>query len=184
MQPQPSWGPSWRGLGSVKPGPRSLDIAAVARDHYEAVFRFCVRRVGMDRAPDVAQETFLTAQKVLHKFRGDSSLLTWLFGIAHNECRRDRRQLKLDPVPLEIDPSRPAAGVGEDALVDREVLRQAMMRLSPEHREVVMLHELDGLTYEEVAQILAVPVGTVKSRLHHAFLNLRKTIFPATEEVR
>jgi RNA polymerase sigma-70 factor (ECF subfamily) len=159
-------------------------MAAIARDHYDAVYRFCARRVGADRAADVAQETFLTAQKVLHKFRGESSLSTWLFGIAHNECRRDCRRFRLEPVTLEIDPSRPFAGESEGALVDREVLRLAMARLSDDHREVVLLHELEGLTYEEVAVILEIPVGTVKSRLHHAFLNLRKSIFPAAEEVR
>ncbi|AIE86558.1 RNA polymerase sigma factor [Fimbriimonas ginsengisoli] len=169
---------------NVKPRPGALDMAAIAREHYEAVFRFCARRVGVDRAADVAQETFVTAQKVLHKFRGESSLSTWLFGIAHNECRRDSRRGRTEPMLLEMDPAQPAIGVHEDALVDREVLRQAMARLSTEHREVVMLHELDGLTYEEVAGILGVPVGTVKSRLHHAFMNLRKTMFPAAEEVR
>lgn len=159
-------------------------MATIARDHYEAVYRFCARRVGGDRAADVAQETFLTAQKVLHKYRGESSLSTWLFGIAHNECRREFRKFRTEPAMLDVDLVAPATGEGEDALVDREALRQAMARLSSEHREVVMLHELEGLTYEEVAAILSIPVGTVKSRLHHAFLNLRKAIFPATEEVR
>lgn len=159
-------------------------MATIARDYYDAVYRFCARRVGPDRASDVAQETFLTAQKVLHKFRGESSLSTWLFGIAHNECRRDARRNRVEPVTLDIDPMHPCSGDGEDAMVNREVLRIAMSRLSEDHREVVMLHELDGLTYEEVAVILGVPVGTVKSRLHHAFANLRKTIFPAAEEVR
>jgi RNA polymerase sigma-70 factor (ECF subfamily) len=90
----------------------------------------------------------------------------------------------MDPVLLEIDPTKPSNDEREDALVDREVLRQAMAKLSSDHREVVVLHELDGLTYEEVAQILGVPVGTVKSRLHHAFLHLRRVMFPAAEEVR
>lgn len=161
-----------------------MDIADIARDHYEAVFRFCVRRVGRDRAPDVAQETFLTAQRVLHKFRGESTLSTWLFGIANNECRRDCRRLRIEPALLEIDVESPAGGDSEEALVAREALREAISRLSPEHREVVVLHELDGLTYEEVAVILDVPVGTVKSRLHHAFLNLRRVMYPAAEEVR
>jgi RNA polymerase sigma-70 factor (ECF subfamily) len=169
---------------NVRPRPLALDIADIARDHYEAVFRFCARRVGVDRASDVAQETFLTAQKVLHKFRGESSLSTWLFGIANNECRRDNRRLRIEPTLLEIDFAAPSVGESEDALVAREALRQAISKLTQEHREVVILHELDGLTYDEVAVILEIPVGTVKSRLHHAFLNLRRTMFPATEEVR
>ena len=67
--------------------------------------------------------------------------------------------------------------------MNKHALEQAMQKLSPEHREAVVLHELDGLTYEEAAQILGVPVGTVKSRLHHAFANLRKNLFPAGAEL-
>lgn len=168
----------------MRPRPLALDIADIARDHYEAVFRFCARRVGADRAPDIAQETFLTAQKVLHKFRGESSLTTWLFGIAHNECRRHSRRMRIEPAQLHLEVDRAGAAESEIALVGRAALYQAMARLSPDHREVVVLHELDGLTYEEVAVILDVPVGTVKSRLHHAFHNLRKLMFPEAEEVR
>lgn len=168
----------------VKPGHRGLDMVAIARDHYEAVFRFCARRVGADRAPDVAQETFITAQKALSKFRGESTLRTWLFGIAHNECRRVFRKQKLEPIMIEIDPASPSGGEGEQALIDREALRLAMASLSQEHREVVLLHEIEGMTYEEIGEILGVPTGTVKSRLHHAFLNLRKALGVSAEEVR
>jgi RNA polymerase sigma-70 factor (ECF subfamily) len=158
-------------------------MATIAREHYEAVYRFCARRVGMERAADVAQETFLTAQRALSKFRGESSLSTWLIGIAHNECRRASRQMRTEPLLLDVDPARPSSERSEETLVDREALRAALARLSEEHREVVVLHELEGLTYEEIAVIVGVPVGTVKSRLHHAFLNLRKVLMPA-EEVR
>jgi RNA polymerase sigma-70 factor, ECF subfamily len=159
-------------------GSRRLEIGAIAREHYDAVFRFCARRVGPDRAADTAQETFLTAQKALPKFRGESSVSTWLFGIAHNECRRICRKERLSPVTLEMDPQHASSENSEQSIVDRQALTEAMQRLSPEHREVVILHELDGLTYEEAARILGVPEGTVKSRLHHAFLNLRRSLAP------
>lgn len=160
-----------------------FEMAEIAREHYSAVYRFCVRRVGVDRAADVAQETFLTAQKALPKFRGESSLSTWLFGIAHNECRRASRQSRGEPMPLELDESLIGASGGENALVDREAIRTALARLTQEHREVVLMHEIEGMTYDEIAVVLSVPAGTVKSRLHHAFLNLRKVLCP-TEEVR
>jgi RNA polymerase sigma-70 factor (ECF subfamily) len=67
----------------------------------------------------------------------------------------------------------------EGQIVDREALRIALARLSPEHREVVLLHEVDGFTYDEIAEIAGIPVGTVKSRLYHAFLNLRQTLAPS-----
>jgi RNA polymerase sigma-70 factor, ECF subfamily len=161
-----------------------LEMESVARQHYNAVFRFCARRVGIDRAADVSQDTFLTAQKVFHKFRGESNLTTWLFGIAHNECRRVSRRSRCEPVLLEIDPECPSGHGGEDAIVDRHALQQALSKLSQEHREIVILHEIEGLTYEEAAVILSVPVGTVKSRLHHAFLQMRRSLFPVEEVAR
>lgn len=72
-------------------------------------------------------------------------------------------------------------GSSEANLVDRQVLRLALAGLSVEHREVVVMHEMDGLTYEEIATILSVPVGTVKSRLYHAFSNLRKCLQTSME---
>lgn len=145
----------------------------VVRDHYDAVYRFCARRLGVSRAADAAQDTFLTAQKAIRRFRGESSLRTWLLGIALNECRRAIRRGGTEPLPLAVDLACPTAE-DETSVVDRQALAGALARLSDDHREVVVLHELQGLTYEEVATVLRVPVGTVKSRLHHAFLNLRR----------
>lgn len=165
----------------VRPRGSGLDMATIARDHYEAVFRFCARRVGTERAADVAQETFLTAQRALPKYRGESALSTWLFGIANNECRRVYRQSRGEPVYLDLETAPIGTSDSEGQLVDREALRRALLTLSDEHREVVLLHEMEGLTYEEIATIVNVPAGTVKSRLHHAFLNLRRELSPAKE---
>jgi RNA polymerase sigma-70 factor (ECF subfamily) len=161
-----------------------IDIAVLAREHYGAVFRFCSRRVGIDHAADAAQETFVTAHKALSKFRGESTVTTWLFGIANNECRRISRKEKLAPMQLDVEFNGVAHSESEGSLVDRHALSEAMKKLSDEHREVVVLHELDGLTYEEAAEILGVPVGTVKSRLHHAFQHLRRLLIPAAEAAR
>lgn len=147
----------------------------VVRDHYDAVYRFCARRIGLTRAADVAQDTFLTAQRALGRFRGESTLRTWLLGIALNECRRSNRRHGSEPLPLDVELMCPLAD-DEGDLVDRQALAAALARLSDDHRDVVLLHELQGLTYEEVATALKVPVGTVKSRLHHAFANLRKEL--------
>src|SRR5262249_27323630 len=123
---------------------------------------------------------FLTAQRVISKYRGDAPLKTWLLGIAHNECRRLSRKRRLDPAPLELkqDPSvNPESCWG-----DRQALTQSMQKLSPEHLEAVMLIEVDGLTYDEASAVLGVPAGTVKSRLHYAFISLRRSLFPAGVE--
>ena len=147
----------------------------VVKDHYDAVYRFCARRIGVAGAADAAQETFLTAQRAIRRFRGESTLRTWLLGIALNECRRAVRRGGTDPLPLDVDLACPLAE-DEGSVVDRQALAAALGRLSDDHREVVLLHELQGLTYEETAAALDVPVGTVKSRLHHAFLNLRREL--------
>lgn len=158
----------------------TVDVERLALDYYDVVFRFCARRVGHDRAADAAQEAFVTAWRVRQQFRGESSVTTWLLGIAHNECRRLSRKYRLD-VPLV---EWLASGDSHECeLVDREALRAAMADLSLEHREVVLMHEIDGLTYDEIAVILEIPCGTVKSRLHHAFLNLRKAIVEPMAEV-
>jgi len=153
--------------------PSVLDLAAAVRDHYEAVYRFCAYRIGEDAAADAAQETFLTAQRAAARFRFASSVRTWLFGIALNECRRWSRRYRDQPPVLQFEPA------GDDPStewIDRNVLGQAIAQLSEDHREVVLLHEIDGLTYVEIAQVLDIPEGTVKSRLHHAFLKLRSCL--------
>jgi RNA polymerase sigma-70 factor (ECF subfamily) len=160
---------------------QTLDITEIAKQHYTMVYRFCARRVGVESAQDAAQDTFVTAQRVLKNFRGESTLRTWLLGIAHNECRRLSRNRRLEPPAIElcdVNPSEPAIGDRQSAIenqmVDRHALTEALNRLSAEHREVVLLHEVEGLSYDEAAAVIGVPAGTVKSRLHHAFLNLRK----------
>ena len=154
-----------------------LDMGEIARGHYELVFRFCARRIGPEMAADAAQETFLTAQRVIGKYRGEAPLKTWLLGIALNECRRLLRKRRLSPPPLELR-EEPSASP-ESAWVDRQALTTAMAKLSPEHRDAVILIELDGLSYEEAGSVLGVPAGTVKSRLHYAFVILRRALFPA-----
>ena len=154
----------------------ALEIAEIARRHYALVYRFCARRIGVDGAQDAAQETFLTAQRALRRFRGESTLRTWLLGIAHNECRRLARSRRIQPPCLELREDLGAAEGFHESVIDRQALIEALGKLSPEHREVVLLHEVDGLSYDEAAAAIGVPAGTVKSRLHHAFLNLRKSL--------
>jgi RNA polymerase sigma-70 factor (ECF subfamily) len=153
----------------------ALDFDRVVVEQYDAVYRFCARRVGVQRAADAAQETFLTAHKAIKRFRGDSAMLTWVLGIAHNECRRMARRDNFTPLPLELGFEQ-GTGDSEGVLVNRQILNEALAKLSQEHRDAVILHELDGLTYEEAGHVLGVPEGTVKSRLHHAFLQLRKIV--------
>lgn len=151
-------------------------LSKLVADNYAPVFRFCARRVGPELAKDAAQETFVTVQGKLRGFDERSSFLTWVLGIAHNHCRNLARKRKFEIAFTDIwaAPSEPE----EPGLIDRETLRAAILALSREHREAVVMHEIEGLSYDEIAAILKVPSGTVKSRLHHAFLILRKRLSP------
>lgn len=155
-------------------------MVEIVREHYATVYRFCARRIGPDLAQDAAQETFVSAQGSLRRFDGRSSLRTWLLGIAHNHCRNLARKARPEESWLNEDEmNTEAMDGGARTILNRQALRQAMAGLTPEHREAVILHELDGLTYEEAAKIAGVPAGTIKSRLYYAFEQLRKSL---TEE--
>lgn len=148
------------------------DIETLVSENYARVYRFCARQVGSDDAADIAQETFVTMQKSLKRFNGKSSVTTWLLGIALNHCRNHRR--KKENLNVAIHDWFDASGHSpESAVVDSVVLYKALEKLSHEHREVVLLHEIEELTYGEIAELTGVPEGTVKSRLHHAFQKLR-----------
>lgn len=148
-------------------------VERLVHEHYASVYRFCARRIGDQAAFDATQETFLTAQKCWHKFRGESTERTWLFGIAMNQCRSMARKRKLEPLGLENWLDDPSPGDMQAETLQREDLRRALAQLSPEHLEIILLHEIEGLRYSEAARLLGVPEGTLKSRLHYAFKELR-----------
>lgn len=135
-------------------------------------------------ARDVVQDAFLSAYQSLGTFKGGSQLFTWLYRIAVNSAITLKRKqkagfrlhgaaetgAKVDPVDPS-DLSRP--GYAMEMAEQESKVHQALARLSPEHRVVLVLKDLDGKKYEEMAIILQVPVGTIRSRLHRARLELR-----------
>lgn len=150
-------------------------------DQYEArVYRLALRFTNsVTDAEDVTQEVFLGIYRSLPNFRGHSTLSTWIYRIAMNHCLEYRRKRRLDCIPYNEELTLtsqdwredPVQSAGKEELSSR--VEAALNRLSPQHRDVVVLHELQGLTYQEVATALNVPVGTVKSRLSNAFRRLR-----------
>lgn len=141
-----------------------------------------------DDAADVVQDAFLNAYQSLHTFKGDSEFFTWLYRIAFNNAVSLKRKRKpthsleayigehsLDPRDLSeyIQP-----GLALQRSEDERELTLAIARLSPDHREVLLLKELDGLKYEDIAELLNLPIGTVRSRLHRARLELRELLAP------
>lgn len=158
-------------INRAKSGEKSA-LNSLVIEHYPRVFRFCARRLGDDLGQDAAQETFITMHKQIKGFQAKSSFETWLLGIAHNQCRNMARSRKRDPISLdhalEVGGADPAG-----QLTENHSLKFALGTLSEEHREVVLLHEIEGLSYLEISEIVGIPEGTVKSRLYHAFKNLR-----------
>lgn len=145
-------------------------------------------------ARDLTQETFLKALKAVKSFRGDSGLKTWLFRIAINESRnrwrRWKRRRRGDTFSLENetgtdDDARPQqiadanAVDPEAAAISREradALRKALSELPRQYREALTLRDIDGLSYEEVAQALGTNTGTVKSRIARGREELRRKL--------
>jgi RNA polymerase sigma-70 factor (ECF subfamily) len=135
----------------------------------------------MDEAEDVAQEAFVQAYLKLATFAGESAFYTWLYRIAINNAisrrRRRREETSVEHTRdrLGVEPQ-DAGEQAEERLLREEraiQVQQALARLSAEHRAILVLREVDGCDYDAIAQILDLPVGTVRSRLHRARLQLR-----------
>lgn len=155
-------------------------IRRLVVDLYPRVYAFCARRVGPNDAPDIAQETFLTMHAKIGDYAHQAPFLTWLLGIANNHCRNHAKKHNQDPYSLENwlqeptdHPRRPDLAQNLALQFD---LHQALAALSPEHRQAVLLHEIEGLTYQEIADLAQIPLGTVKSRLYNAFRHLRELL--------
>jgi RNA polymerase sigma-70 factor, ECF subfamily len=147
-------------------------------------------------ALDVVQETFTKAYQSLDRFKGDASFYTWTYRIAVNLCiDQQRRETKLPQASLDVRQGERAGERGEDPLAtlpdpseqgdpyqharDAEIaqgLRRAIAELTPEHRAVILLREVDGLSYEEISHMLECPKGTVMSRLHYARRQLQERL--------
>jgi RNA polymerase sigma-70 factor (ECF subfamily) len=140
---------------------------------YESKVRTLAYGILRDRglAEDVAQETFLTAHQKARSFRGDSpaSFRSWLFRIAVNRARDELRR-KSRRGEVELDESE----AGRDAPWDQRLdLSRAIAEIRPEHRTALILREVEGLSYAEIAEALGWPAGTVMTRIHRARLELR-----------
>lgn len=170
---------------------RELVLAFVAGDRsafeeiivrYERrVFSVCLRMCGdQEDARDAAQETFVTAYRSLQGFRGDAQLSTWLHRVAVNASLDLLRKRSKRPTAVEVVPEATSDEPGPEEVAVRSdraaAVHAALAKLSEDHRAVIVLFDLQGLQYPEVAQALDVPVGTVKSRLHRARVDLARLL--------
>jgi RNA polymerase sigma-70 factor (ECF subfamily) len=153
-------------------------------DKYGPKVQMLARRYAVNTtdSEDLIQEIFLALYKSIGSFRADSTLSTWVHSVALNLCRKHRERrpqanLSFDDTFLEPesnDSANPAVCAAQTEL--KESVQTALSDLTPEHRDVVILHELQELTYSECASILQIPVGTVKSRLYYAFRSLKHSL--------
>lgn len=145
--------------------------------HRGVVARVVARIVGDNDADDVTQDAFLRAFHRLGNYRGEASFRTWLLRIAHNSAydtlerrRRERPLAELEDEEENVEAARPARAPADrlEAKERRERLQTKLRLLTPAHRAVVVLRDLEGLTYDEIATVTNTPVGSVKGRLHRA----------------
>ncbi|MEX1045882.1 MAG: sigma-70 family RNA polymerase sigma factor [Actinomycetota bacterium] len=140
----------------------------LVRRHEVRVYNIAYRMVGRaEDAKDVTQEAFLTAFRKLPSFRGDSAFSTWMHRVTLNACHDLLRKRKRGPVPFgdETDPG-PPAGDHADRVASALDVQRALLQVPEDFRAVLVLHDVQGHPYEEIASALEIPVGTVKSRLH------------------
>lgn len=159
----------------------------LVRRHASAVFRFVCRLVGdAAEAEDLTQEVFLRVWRNLKRFDAAKSFKAWLFRIARNaayDALRKRKNIRLDPLDGE-DGSFADAVADESPLPDEAVwtteiqegLNRAIESLAPKAKSVVILHGIEGLTFQEVADVVDEPLNTVKSRYLRALKTLRESL--------
>lgn len=155
------------------------DLETVFRRHFDDVYRMAAKLMGPGASSadldDVVQQVFLTVERALPRFRGESKLETWLYGVTSRvvlaELRRFGRQRKLK-ASLEQEPTDICEhGTPEHSALERETLREiwkALMKLKPKKRVVFVLHDVEEKSAAEIATLLEIPEATVRSRLLHA----------------
>ncbi|ODS92721.1 MAG: RNA polymerase sigma factor RpoE [Comamonas sp. SCN 65-56] len=153
----------------------------------------------VDLVQDIAQETFLRAYRALHQFRGDAQFYTWLYRIAVNTAKKSLMDLKRDPLITESALRGAAEDDDETSVLTRELttdetpetvlaaqevaqaVNLALEALPAELRQAVTLREIEGLSYEEIAQVMACPIGTVRSRIFRAREAISAKVKPLLE---
>lgn len=141
--------------------------------HGTRVYNLCLRILGdPEEAADASQDTFLAALRKLNSFRGDSAFTTWLHRVAVNACydslRKKRRrpllQIVRDEDEERPEPSLPAPDHADQVVFSVDVAR-ALMEIPEEFRTVLVMADVQDLPYDEIASVLEIPIGTVKSRV-------------------
>ena len=148
----------------------------LVRRHEKTIFNLVYRMLGdTEESAEVSQEVFLSAFRAAGQFRGDANFSTWLYRIAINHASTRRKTLnsrQRKVVPIESADSLHDPEPGPLEILEKQEIREkvqfALNQLEPDDAAVILLRDLQDVSYNEVAQVLEIPVGTVKSRLHRA----------------
>jgi RNA polymerase sigma-70 factor, ECF subfamily len=159
--------------------PRAFEELVIAYQH--RVFAVAARMLNhRAEAEEIAQEVFLRVHRAIGDFRGDAKLSTWIYAITSRLCLNrlatsERRLVREDDEALDRLPGQePDAATELERRQLRAALRQAIAALPEDRRIVVVLRDLEGLAYEEIAEALDLELNTVRSRLHRARLELKE----------
>jgi RNA polymerase sigma-70 factor, ECF subfamily len=152
---------------------------ALFERYREPVWRYFRRRVpDAATAEELASETFLALLRAAPRYEVRAPFRAYLFGIGHNVLQSHRRKVEREPPRGDEMPAAHGADPGEELWV-----RSALSSLEPAERDLLMLREYEGLSYDEIAGVLRIPLNTVRSRLFRARMALRAALFPGGREV-
>lgn len=188
----------------MSPSPTDQQLVARAREGDQRAFELLVRKYqhkvlklimryvrDMDEAMDLTQETFVKAWKALGSFRGDSAFYTWIYRIAVNTAKNHLVSVQRQPYTVDLDADETDQYAAEPELTDtntpegealgselHRVVMQAIHDLPEDLRTAITLRELEGLSYEEIAEVMGCPIGTVRSRIFRAREAIDKRLQP------
>jgi RNA polymerase sigma-70 factor (ECF subfamily) len=185
--------PDDRSLVRAAQGGDAQAFRALVERYQRRVFQLALGMVrDSDEAMDITQETFVRVHRYLPSFKGDSSFFTWTYRIATNLCldsarKRGRSErVELDEsdaqdaeIEARMDPPSAALAGPQKAALNAELkgkIEEALGTLSENHRAILLLREVEGLSYEELARALGIRKGTVMSRLFHARLKMQRKL--------
>jgi RNA polymerase sigma factor (sigma-70 family) len=165
---------------------RTAGLATLFERHHARIYGYCLRMTGnRSTAEDLVQDVFMKMLKYKATFKDDSELVPWMFGIARNACLGHFRKAAVDHLPATHAVDELAADEADEPRDDQqsELVRQALLRLPAERREVLVLSRFEYKTYDEIARVLDCSVGAVKVRAHRAMKQLREIYLDMTGEV-
>ncbi len=172
----------------------------LVRRYQDPIFGMMVRMIGnRHEAEDLAQEVFLTVYRAIRQYRGDGRFATWLYRIAANTCRNRMKYLRgrayhrrrpMDTTPEAEDPTRcpslqshvPGPDAATEGFRLEDAIARAIADLDEDHRLLIVLRDIQGLSYQEILRVTGLPEGTLKSRLHRARVALRERLRPYLSE--